>query len=871
MAEMAGCPGRVLDLGSRRPELGRLLKERGSEVIGVTSDPASAALFEGHYDSVLIADLDDDDLFERLGAVRFDAVVLDGSLGLVRQPGPFLQRVGAAIGETGFVLLCVPNVAHGAVRLALLDGRFLPCDGRAWDGTLRFYTRGLLTDVLEQADLRVSDWRDVNAGLFDTAIDLDSGAFPPQLVQALQEDEEATATAFVVKAARHGDAAPHGFRAGARSSLLGHRWPEAPQLTGALVNSVAALAAVISESAPKSLPPFGVDYIYRPDAAQDVATYRAWLAANVPVRNARRHHNLERLQVSAAAPTISVLVPVYRPDLDLLRRCVDSVLRQDYQRWQLCLCDDGSGQRHLDRLLDELEEADSRITVVRKAENGGISAATNGAAGRATGEFLAFLDQDDELEPGALADVALALTEDPDADIVYTDEDKLEPDGNRSEPFFKPDWCPDQLLSHMYMGHLLVVRRSLFDELGGLRTELDGSQDYDLALRATERARRVAHVPVVAYHWRKVPGSTAQEYRAKPGADLAARAALQEAMERRGEEATVESGLHEATFRVRRVVRNSPLVSVIIPFHNGAEDLRRCVTSLQTHAGYERWEAVLVDNRSWEPETKAMVARLVQDYRCRVLPYPEHFNWAALNNYAASRTEGNHLLFLNADVEGTSQGWLAAMLEHSQREEVGGVGARLVYPDGRIQHAGVVTGLGAGVAWHAFNYCPPEHAGYFGQAKLIRNYSAVTGACMMVRRQAFDEMGGFDAGLPIAYNDIDFCLRLRQRGYLVVYTPYAELVHEESAARGRSSQELLETAAMFERWEPQIRRDPYFNHNLDPRRSEFVLPPGREEVDPWESLVSAVERWSKRSGGRLPPTKSSTSKVRSARRRTSSR
>jgi len=624
------------------------------------------------------------------------------------------------------------------------------------------------------------------------------------------------------------------------------RETQADLLTRSLVRAVAELSRRVPVEIPRVDPI--CEYPYGPDALSDRAGYHQWLELTAGRREEARAANLDRLRQAADVPTISVVVPVYRPEPKLLEACVESVLNQDFPFWQLCLCDDASGDAATSAYLRRLAAADSRVAVTERPTNGGIAAATNSAAALATGAFLAFLDQDDELELGALADVALALLSDPEVDVLYTDQDKLELDGTRSEPFFKPDWSPDQLLSHMYLGHLMVIRRTLFEDVGGLRPEFDGSQDYDLALRATERARRVAHVPVVAYHWRKIPGSTAEDYRAKPRSDIAARAALTDALARASEVGTVESGHHEGTFRIRRKIRGEPLVSIIVPFHDGGELLRRCIVALQEHAGYENWEALLVDNLSWEPETRAVLNRLCQDPRCRVVPYPQPFNWARLNNFAAAHSKGDHLLFINADVEGRSDGWLRAMLEHSQRPDVGPVGARLLYPNGTVQHAGVVMGLGGGIAWHAFCFCPAEWPGYFGQAKLVRNYSAVTGACMMVKRTLFEEFGGFDERLIVAFNDVDFCLRLGEAGFRTVFTPFAELIHEESAARGRAAREPLETLLMLQRWEDRIRNDPYFNVNLDRRRSECALPTTLDDSDPLQELLLMVDTWLRRAG-----------------------
>jgi O-antigen biosynthesis protein len=601
-----------------------------------------------------------------------------------------------------------------------------------------------------------------------------------------------------------------------------------------VASATAALADVPERSSlasAKRLPGYGAD------AAADVTTYRLWMEARAPRRAAERQRAVERLALQADPPTVSIAVPVFRPDVRLLEQCLRSVREQTYSRWDLVFCLDGPASGAVTEVLRSAAGEDPRIRVVQLEENLGIAAATNAAAEATTGEFLGFLDQDDAIEVGALADVALYIVDHPDADLLYTDQDKVDEDGNRWEPYFKPDWCPDLLLSNMYLGHLMVIRRRLFDDLGGLRASYDGSQDYDLALRATELAREVGHLPTVLYHWRAGAGSTASEYDAKPTADDAARRALQDALRRRGEDGRVEAGLWEGTFRVRREIRGEPLVRMIIPFHDGADMLQRCVDSLETTAGYDRWEAVLVDNRSWEPETRAVVRRLADHPKIRLSFFDGQFNWSAINNQAAREFPADHYLFMNSDIEGRQPGWLAAMLEHAQRPEVGAVGARLLYPEGMVQHAGVVMGLGGGVAWHAFCFCPEDHPGYFAHAKLIRNYTGVTGACMMVRHEVFEAMGGFDEELDIAYNDVDFCLRLREAGLLVVYTPFAELVHYEGATRGKAAYEHAETAMMMRRWGHIVRRDPYFNPNLNPLRSECQLAvDNNEEVDLWAHL-----------------------------------
>lgn len=598
-----------------------------------------------------------------------------------------------------------------------------------------------------------------------------------------------------------------------------------------VASAVAALSPLTQTSCePPSEPPG-----YGADAASDISTYRLWIDAFAPRRAARLQEVTRALEGVTSPPTISILVPIYQPELPMLERCVASIRDQPYGGWEACFALDGPADVAVETYLRTLTVTDARFRLRSLTSNQGISAATNEAARSASGGLLAFLDQDDELADGVLSEVALASVERPDADVIYTDQDKIEDDG-RAEPYFKPDWSPDLLLSNMYLGHLLVVRRALFDELGGFRSEFDGSQDYDLALRATEQARTIVHLPVVGYHWRATSGSTAAAYQAKPAADDAARRALEAAMARREEPATVEPGLWEGTFRVRREIRGEPFVRVIIPFHDGADLLRRCVDSLERTAGYEHWRAVLVDNRSWEPETRAVLRRIEGDPRFELSSFDGAFNWSAINNAAARERPSDLYLFMNSDIEGRGNGWMAAMVEHAQRAEVGAVGARLLYPEGLVQHAGVVMGLGGGVAWHAFCFCPEEKPGYFAHAKLIRNYTGVTGACMMVRHDVFEEMHGFDEELAVAYNDVDFCLRLREAGYLVVYTPFAELTHYEGATRGKAAFEHEETSMMMKRWSHVVRGDPYFNRNLNPLRSECQLSIDLEERDLWAHL-----------------------------------
>lgn len=501
-------------------------------------------------------------------------------------------------------------------------------------------------------------------------------------------------------------------------------------------------------------------------------------------------------------PKISIIMPVYNTDSRLLRAAIESVLSQAYPYWELCIADDASTRRETLDTLAAYEEAEERIRVSRTDENSGIASTSNRALELSTGEFVAFLDHDDELKPNALFEVAKLVNHHPDADLIYSDEDKQDQNGRLCQPFFKPDWSPDLLLSTNYANHLTVMRKDLVDKVGGLRPGYDGSQDYDLWLRVTEVTKNIHHIPLPLYTWYMGEGSAAASTLAKPYAYEAAKRALFDALSRREIDASVEETHAKGFYRIRYRIKGTPSVAVVIPTRDGMPLLARCIERLQATAGYPHLEIIVVDNGSQDQQTLDFLSS--GDFK--VLSYPHPFNFSAILNHASRTTNSEHLLFLNDDTEPISNDWVEAMMEHSQRSEVGAVGARLLYPNGIPQHEGIVIGLGGPAA-------NLDHRGYFNLGGIVRNFSAVTAACLMTRASVFQELGGFDERLAVDYNDVDYCLRARGRGYLVVYTPYAELIHHHSATRGSLSPE--EDHALFcSRWRVDGFRDPYYNPNL---------------------------------------------------------
>lgn len=546
--------------------------------------------------------------------------------------------------------------------------------------------------------------------------------------------------------------------------------------------------------------------------------YQRWLAANRVDES-----DLASMAADAAAlpwqPKISVITPVYNTDPRWLRACVESVKRQAYPNWEMCLCDDGSTVAATREVLREYEK-DPRIRVAWLEKNSQISTASNAALALATGEFIALLDHDDEYTPDALYRVVRHLNDHRDADIVYSDEDKLDLAGARCDPYFKPDWSPEHFLACMYTPHLVVARRSLVDAAGGFRVGYEGAQDYDLFLRMSERTSRIDHLPRILYHWRKLPQSAASAGDAKPWALDAGRRALEDAMRRRGADAEVLPGGAQGLFRVRFRIQGDPLVSIVIPTTgrprqiggSRVDTLRTVVRSVRQKTSYPNYEFVIVADKG---EVSAEVRRALEGSNHRIVPYEMDgpFNFSHKLNAGAARAKGAHLLLLNDDVEVIGSDWMSAMLEYSQQPAIGAVGAKLLYPDGRLQHIGIVLGVGGG-AGHAFHQHAGASTGYASSAISVRNYSAVTAACMMTRRDAFDAVGGFDEQLAVDFNDVDYCLRLRRAGYRIVFTPFATLYHHESASFGPRTQSAKEVELMKARWGGVMESDPYYHPAL---------------------------------------------------------
>jgi len=549
------------------------------------------------------------------------------------------------------------------------------------------------------------------------------------------------------------------------------------------------------------------------------------------------------IRALATTPLISVLMPVYNPNVRHLREAIESVRAQLYEKWELCIADDASTEPEVVRVLKEFAEADSRIKISLRDRNGHISEASNSALALATGDYLALLDQDDLLPEQALYYVAVELAACPDAVLLYSDEDKIDDSGQRREPYHKPDWNYRLLLSQNYVSHLGVYRADLVRRLDGFRKGFEGSQDHDLTLRVIEHAQphQIRHVPEILYHWRTTPGSTAIDPRAKDYAWSSGRKAVADHLERIGVRATVGPATVGAFYRVHyELPANLPLVSIIIPTRDQGALLRQCVESIRFKSTYPSYEIIVVDNQSVESDAREYLESIGKLSSVSVIQYDKPFNYSAINNLAVRHARGEVVCLLNNDTEVITPDWIEQMLGLLLQSNAAVVGARLLYPDGSVQHAGVIIGVG-GVANHAHLGFSRNDPGYFGRAWLAQEYSAVTGACLMTRKATYQELGGLDeTNLPVAFNDVDFCLRAREEGYRVIWTPYAELYHHESRSRGKDESPEKrkrferEIAFMRRRWATPIENDPYYNPNLSYQRPDFSLSHAPRTLKPWK-------------------------------------
>ena len=557
--------------------------------------------------------------------------------------------------------------------------------------------------------------------------------------------------------------------------------------------------------------------------------YGPWYRAYIPTEETLETQRKQKFDYS---PLISIAVPAYQTPVEFLRQMIESLIVQTYSNWELCIVNASPDNEEMQKVLAEYSAGDSRVRFCNLKENLGIAENTNRAFAMTKGEFVGLLDHDDLLAPNALYEIVKILQDHPQADALYTDEDKVTTElDEHFQPHLKPDFNLDLLRSNNYICHFFVVRKSIVEKAGGFRKEFDGAQDYDFIFRCTENAGEVLHVPEILYHWRTHKASTADNPASKMYAFEAGKRAIEAHLERTGTEGEVSHTQDLGFYRVKYPVQGKPLVSVIIPNKDEKETLQTCLEMLEKNTGYQNFEIIIVENNSTTDEIFRYYKELSGNRKIHLLRWGKEFNYSAINNFAVAHAKGEYLLFLNNDVKSINPDWLEEMLGVCQRPEVGGVGAKLIYPDNTIQHAGCVIGMG-GIAGHMFVDMPADRTGYLHKASLLQDMSAVTAACLLMKKEVFEQAGGFTEELAVAFNDVDLCLKVRKNGYLIVYDPYAKLYHMESKTRGaEDSKEKVrrfqtEIEYMRCHWIDILKNgDPCYNKNLSLTKWNYSLKP----------------------------------------------
>lgn len=558
-------------------------------------------------------------------------------------------------------------------------------------------------------------------------------------------------------------------------------------------------------------------YMVMGTAAEPENLYQIWIEKNEPTKEELQEQKNTKFKIN---PKISIIIPMYNTPVNFFEELVDNLIGQTYSNWELCLAD---GSPEENKELEKIYKKDERIKYKFIGENKGIAGNTNEALSLVTGDFVALLDHDDLLPLFSLYEIVKCINENPDVEFIYTDEDKFEKlGGKRYDPYFKSDFAPDTLRANNFICHFSVFKKELMDKLGGFRSEYDGAQDYDILLRMSEETNKIVHIPKILYHWRVHALSTAKAGgTAKPYAYEAGIKAIQDHINRLGLKGTVEQGNTLGTYKINYEVIGNPKVSIIIPNKDYINTLKVCLNSLKKLTTYENYEIIVVENNSEESETFEYYKKIDGKDKIKVVYFPEkEFNYSKIINFGVKNSTGDYIIQLNNDTELMTPNWIQEMLGFAQREDVGAVGVELFYPDNTIQHAGIIIGIG-GVAGHVFKNLPKGIHGYFSKDAMIQNLSAVTAACIMTPKSIYDDVDCMDEKFKVAFNDVDFCLKIREKGKLIVYNPFVQFKHYESKSRGfedtpeKKARFQTEIDRFHDKWQSVLDKgDPYYNINL---------------------------------------------------------
>lgn len=862
--ELVGKDKRVLKIGTSTGYLCKILKEQRNKIVEVGIDIDDAETAKQYCESIVIGDVEYLDLDSFLERASFDVILLVDVLENLKWPGRLLVKIKDYLKPNGYLVVSLCNATHGDSLLNFLNGNFNCPSVEQFDETQpRFFTRKDIVHIFNKYGYGIEELCTVQIPVGATKMRLDTKNVPPGMMRLIEALPDSDVYKFVFNAVPSDSPSNESVSDVSFSevfgkinedifdqydnqiALLSERLKQSDARATALENEIKEMRrSIVWQMTTKFHKVFVMRVLQQGNMKRKYdlfikggrilanegwksfwynlnnyiksemsykRNYKSWIQTNEPDSIELNRMKMESKKFDYR-PKISIIVPVWNTDEKWLRAAIDSVISQSYENWELCIAEAGSKKRHVKTVLEEYRQKDGRIKVKFLNKNLGISGNSNEALSMATGEYIGLLDHDDELAPFALYEVINILNINKSLDMIYSDEDKIDVKGDRYEPFFKPDWSPDLLHSYMYIGHFTVYRGSFVKDLGGFRSSFDFSQDYDMALRATERTFNIAHIQKVLYHWRSIPESAASG--GKNFARESNLAALASAVERRGYKgkAIIPREPHWVN-RIKFEIVNYPFVSIVIPT-DSKDNIINCIDSILIRTIYPCFEMVIVTNTNL---CKILLEKYGKNSKINTVNYDQEFNFSLKCNVGAAASKGQHLLFLNDDMEVVEISWIESMVEILQRPEVGAVGAKLVYADNKIQHAGLITGV-RGLVGTAFHCQPKDSQFYFHFIQSTRNVSALSAACIMVPRRVFDMIGGFDViNTPIMHSDVDLSFRIREKGYLLVYTPFAELKHFGHVSLGKIEKFQKKDRAdlyLLKRWLKYIANDPYYTKNM---------------------------------------------------------
>jgi len=846
----------VLEIGCATGYMSQYLTEhKKCTVIGVEMDAMAAKQAENFCEKVICTNVENEKWFSRLSEQQFDVVLCADILEHLRDPICFLQKIKPFIkADNGVLIASVPNGAHVSLRLELLAGHFTYEDTGLLDKThLHLFTHSSIRALFNRASYQVAElsytFHDIPNPVIDERLKR-LGLKANNEFYSQMHQPEAAAYQYIILANPHKAVETASIGKELTDKPMRESWDfyynfrdaynELDDIKNELqqeneqlrliynglpfrlsrkIKQVLKIPKKIIKKLKKAPLPMTINQT-------PAANYQDWIKEKEPLSLSEQRKMKEYLSNLNDKPLISIVMPVYNAQPDYLLESVHSILQQSYQKWQLCIVDDGSNHAQIHQILTELQDQDKRIQVIFREQNGGIIQAINSAFELAQGEFIGLINQHDKLALDALYYFAKNISENPDIRLIYSDEDKINAQGERFNHYFKPDYNADLMLADNIMAHFAVYQSTLIKKLGGLREEYQGAHDYDLALRFIQQinASQICHIPHILYHWRE-----AKAYQFK-AAKKAVKSHLQALGYNKKQVTVSQSPLIEGHLRIQYALPSPPpLVSIIIPTKNGVELLKQCIQSIQKYTAYSHYEIIVVDNQSDEQQSLDYMQDLANQGVITLIQYQSPFNYSAINNVAVKQAKGELIALLNNDIEAIEEGWLNEMVSQALRPNIGAVGARLWYPNQTLQHGGVVLGLG-GVAGHAMKHMAKNRTGYNARAVLVQNYSAVTAACLVMRKNIFEQVKGFnEIDLKVAFNDVDLCLRIGELNLNIVWTPHANLLHHESASRGDEDtpekQRRFESEIdyMMSRWGAKLAHDPAYNQNLTHGREDFSL------------------------------------------------